>query len=158
MTTYAVIDDATGEIVNRIVLVQRDDWTPDEGHSVVEETDGALEIGATYENGVYTPLPVPPSPAPPVPQTISDRQFFQQLAVVGIITEDQALASNAAVIPAPLLAIIEAMPAEQQFAAKMLVSGATVFERTHPMTEAIGATYGWTSAQIDEFFRAAAVL
>jgi hypothetical protein len=98
------------------------------------------------------------APPSPVPQTISDRQFFQQLAVDSIITEDQALASNAAVIPAPLLAIIEAMPAEQQFAAKMLVSGATVFERTHPMTEAIGATYGWTSGQIDAFFRAASVL
>ena len=107
------------------------------------------------QGNVADPYVAPPEP---VPQTISDRQFFQQLAVAGIITEDQALASNAAVIPAPLLAIIEAMPTEQQFAAKMLVSGATVFERTHPMTEAIGAAYGWTSAQIDAFFRAAGKL
>lgn len=96
--------------------------------------------------------------ATPVPQSISDRQFFQQLAIVGIITTDQALASNAAVIPAPLLTIIDAMPADQQFAAKMLVSGATVFERSHPMTIAIGAAYGWSAAQIDDFFRAAATL
>lgn len=96
--------------------------------------------------------------ASPVPQSISDRQFFQQLAIVGIITPDQALASNAAVIPAPLLTIIEQMPADQQFAAKMLVSGATVFERSHPMTIAIGAAYGWSAAQIDDFFRAAATL
>ncbi len=73
-----------------------------------------------------------------VPASISDRQFFQQLAVAGIITEAQALASNAAVIPAPLLAIIEEMPQDQQFAAKMVVSGATVFERNHPITIAIG--------------------
>lgn len=96
--------------------------------------------------------------AAPVPQSISDRQFFQQLAAAGIITPDQALASNAAVIPAPLLTIIEQMPAEQQFAAKMLVSGATVFERSHPMTIAIGTAYGWTAAQVDDFFRAAALL
>lgn len=93
-----------------------------------------------------------------VPQSISDRQFFQQLAVDGIITQDQALASNAAVIPPPLLTIIEAMPAEQQFAAKMLVSGATVFERNHPMTLAIAAARAMTSEQVDDFFRAAAAL
>ena len=53
---------------------------------------------------------------------------------------------------------INAMPADQQFAAKMLVSGATVFERNHPMTIAIGAAYGMTSDEIDAFFRAAAAL
>lgn len=100
-----------------------------------------------------------PPPAPQlVPSSISDRQFFQQLAGVGIISQDEALASNAAVIPPPLLAIIDAMPIEQRFAAKMLVSGATVFERSHPMTTAIGAAYGWNDAQIDDFFRAAAQL
>jgi hypothetical protein len=33
-----------------------------------------------------------------------------------------------------------------------------VFERTHPMTVAIGTAYGWTPAQIDAFFLAASVL
>jgi hypothetical protein len=98
------------------------------------------------------------NPPPPVPSSISDRQFFQQLAFEGIITEDDALASNAAVIPPPLLAIIDGMPASQQFAAKMLVSGATVFQRNHPMTLAIGAAYGWNAAQIDAFFQSAAAL
>lgn len=97
-------------------------------------------------------------PPPPVPSSISDRQFFQQLAVVDIITEEQAMAANAAVIPPPLLALIEQMPEEQQFSAKMIVSGATMFERSHPMTVAIGTAYGMSSEQIDEFFRAAAAL
>lgn len=99
-----------------------------------------------------------PPPAPVVPQSISDRQFFQQLAVQGIITEDQALAANAAVIPAPLVALIDAMPADQQFGAKMIVSGATVFERSNSLTIAIGTAYGMSSDQIDAFFRAAAAL
>lgn len=107
------------------------------------------------DGGVPQPYLEPPAS---VPHSISDRQFFQQLSVAGIITEDDALASNAAVIPPPLVAIIEAMPGSQQFSAKMLVSGATVFERDHPMTLAIGAAYGWTPAQIDDFFRAAALL
>lgn len=102
----------------------------------------------------FVPSPVPPS----IPASISDRQFFQQLAVAGIVTEDEALASNAAVIPAPLLAIIEQMPEDQQFAAKMVVSGATTFDRQHPMTIAIGTAYGMSAEQIDEFFAAAAVL
>lgn len=105
--------------------------------------------------GVPDPYIPPPTP---VPAQISDRQFFQQLAVQGIITQDQALASNAAVIPQPLLDIISGMPVDQQFAAKMLVGGATLFERNHPMTIAIGTAYGWTSGQVDDFFRAASLL
>lgn len=161
MSTFAVIDTSTGAILNRIALDQDSDWTPDDGHSIVEETAAVLEIGGTYLSGVYTPpshQEPPPVSTAPFPQAISDRQFFQQLAVAGIITEADALASNAAVIPAALLTIIEAMPADQQFAAKMLVSGATVYERNHPMTLAIGAARGMTSEQIDDFFRAASVL
>jgi hypothetical protein len=116
----------------------------------------ALEYQAWLSQGNSPDRYVPP--LPPIPQSISDRQFFQQLAVTGIITQDEALASNAAVIPAPLLTIINAMPSDQQFDAKMLLSGATVFERDHPMTLAIGAAYGWTAAQIDAFFMAAAAL
>jgi hypothetical protein len=107
------------------------------------------------DGGVPDPYVAPP---PPVPASISDRQFFQQLAVQGIITQDDAIASNAAVIPPPLLSIISGMPADQQFGAKMLVGGATVFERNHPMTIAIGTAYGWTSEQVDDFFRAASLL
>ena len=94
----------------------------------------------------------------PVPASISDRQFFQQLATDGIITEDQALASNAAIIPAPLLAIIDQMPAEQRFSVKMLVSGATTFERDNDVTIAIGEAYGMSPDDIDAFFIAAAAL
>lgn len=114
------------------------------------EYEAWLEAGGVPEPYVAPPISVP--------QSISDRQFFQQLSIAGSITQADALASNAAVIPSPLLTIIDAMPAEQQFAAKMLVSGATVFERSHPMTIAIGTAYGWSSEQIDDFFVAAVVL
>lgn len=93
-----------------------------------------------------------------VPRSISDRQFFQQLAIDGVISEDEALASNSGVIPPQMLAIIESMPADQKFSAKMVVSGATVYERNNAMTIAIGAAYGWTSEQIDDLFRAAVKL
>jgi hypothetical protein len=64
--------------------------------------------------------------------TISDRQFYQQLAIAGMINQDEALAANAAIIPTPLLDIIDEMPADQQFSIKMIVSGAAVFERQIP--------------------------
>jgi hypothetical protein len=94
----------------------------------------------------------------PVTQQISDRQFFQQLSVLGIITEEQALASNAAVIPPPLLAIIDKMPEDQQFAIKMLISGATTFYSDHPITIAISRAYGWSDEQRVDFFKTAALL
>ena len=93
-----------------------------------------------------------------VPRSISDRQFFQQLAIDGVISEDDALASNSGVIPPQMLAIIESMSADQKFSAKMVVSGATVYERNNAMTIAIGAAYGLTSEQIDDLFRAAVKL
>lgn len=136
---------------DNIIRIADNAWIPnDPDNRDRAEYEAWLDAG-----GVPDPY-IPPPPL--VPQSISDRQFFHQLAVVGIITQDDALASNAAVIPPPLLAIIDAMPLEQQFAAKMLVSGATVFERQHPMTIAIGTAYGWSEAQIDDFFRAAAQL
>jgi hypothetical protein len=154
MTTIAIVDE-NGAIVNRVEVDADSEWSPPEGCTTVDGS--TFNIGGTYINGVYTPPPQPAAPPAPIP-TISDRQFFQQLAIEGIISQDEALASNAAVIPAPLLNIINAMPADQQFAAKMIVSGATTFERGNPMTIAIGTAYGMTSDQIDAFFRAAASL
>ena len=103
-------------------------------------------------------VPDPYVPPPPSIQKISDRQFFQQCAVMGVITQDEALAANAAVIPSALLTLIGQLPSDQQFAAKMLVGGATVFERNNPLTVVIGQSFGWSSIQIDDFFRAAALI
>lgn len=93
-----------------------------------------------------------------VPASISDRQFFQQLAIRGTITQEEALASNAAVIPEAILTMIEALPEDQRFSAKMLVSGATVFERNHPLMLVLTQTLDITSEELDEFFIAAAQL
>lgn len=64
MSNYALID-SDGLIVNRIVLDDTGAWEVPEGHSIVEETDAAINIGGTYIDGVYTPPPEPP--APPMP-------------------------------------------------------------------------------------------
>jgi hypothetical protein len=47
---------------------------------------------------------------------------------------------------------------QSKFGAKMIVSGATTYYRTDPLTIQIGNAYGWTAAQIDAFFTAASAL
>lgn len=96
----------------------------------------------------------------PRPGTISDRQFFQGLALQSFITEAEALeAVKTGVLPAALETIVAGIadPAAQ-FAARMILSGATMFERDHPMVATIGAAQGMTDAQIDDFWRFCATL
>jgi hypothetical protein len=97
-------------------------------------------------------------PPEPVPTVISDWQFYMQLSIMGIISPAEAKAANSAVIPEPLMELVAALPEEQKFPAEMLLGGATTFRRDHPLTEAIRRAYGWSSTQVDDFFRAAAAL
>ena len=95
----------------------------------------------------------------PVPAEISDRQFFQQMAIEGRITEQEALdAVGSGVIPSAMDALIDQLPSEQRFAARMLVRGATTFRRDHPVTDLIGQLYGMSGDLIDETWRKAAEL
>lgn len=104
---------------------------------------------------------IPPyaAPPPPVPAEISDRQFFQQMAIEGRITEQEALdAVGSGAIPSAMDALVEQLPANQRFAARMLIRGATTFRRTHPVTELIGQLYGLDGDQIDDLWRNASEL
>lgn len=95
----------------------------------------------------------------PVPRMISDRQFFQQLAAMGVVTDDEALAAvGPGTLPAALAALIAGLPEDQQFGAKMLLVGAVQFDRQHPMVTVLGQAFGWTSDQIDDLWRAASKL
>ena len=94
-----------------------------------------------------------------VPQTISDRQFFQQLAIAKVISQEEALAAvKTGDIPSALSGFIAALPDAARFNAEMLLSGATVFQRDHPLTNAVAMAQGMTADQVDEFFRQAAKL
>lgn len=95
-----------------------------------------------------------------VPERISDRQFFQQAAILGIITQAEALAAvQTGTIPPVLQSIVDGIQdASEKFAATLLLAGATVFERNHPFTNAVGVALGWSSQQIDQFFIDAALL
>lgn len=117
------------------------------------------EIFARCSSGEFGEVGAYVAPPAPVPETISDRQFFQALADQGTITPAEALAAvKTGTIPATLAAFISGLTGAEAFAAEMLLSGATEFRRSHPLTEQIGAAQGMTPDQIDTFFRFAASL
>lgn len=95
-----------------------------------------------------------------VPDEISRRQFFQYLAVLGIISRQEALAAlQSGAIPAPLQAIIDQLPTEDdQFEAQMFIIGAQNFNRLHPLSDTVRIALGWTVEQKDDFWREASKL
>ncbi|MBB2965224.1 hypothetical protein [Methylobacterium sp. R2-1] len=75
-------------------------------------------------------------------EVISDRQFAQALALDGIITQAEALAWAArGDLPEAMSDALAEIPETggQRFGAHMLLAGATTFERSHPLTEVLGA-------------------
>lgn len=103
----------------------------------------------------------PDAAAPePVPDAISDRQFAQALADLGVISRAEALAFvKRGEVPTDLQTKIDLIPDEEErFAVDMQVSGATIFERSHPSTVTLADALGWTSAQMDTLWRSAAAL
>ena len=133
----------------------------------VQRSDGAWippDPGNIDFQAYLTWLAVPntPNPAPvvsTVPQTITDRQFFQAAAVQGLITEAQALAMmQTGVIPPALATAISTLPAGQQFAAQMEVVGCRTFLRADPFVIGLSTAMGQTSAQVDALFTLAASL
>jgi len=93
------------------------------------------------------------------PNEISDRQFFQQLAVMGLITEEEAEAAvSAGTLPSTMNAFIDELPVEERFPARMKLKGATRFFRSDPLVETFGEMEGMTSDQIDNLWRSASLL
>lgn len=123
----------------------------------VEELGRALYAEAL--DGEIASYVAPPEPPPQVPVEISDRQFFQALAMQGIITQADALgAVKTGTLPAAMQAMIDALPADQRFGATMLLSGATVFRLDHPLVATFAAAFGWDGPNLDAFWTFAAAL
>ncbi|MCJ2037076.1 hypothetical protein [Methylobacterium sp. J-068] len=97
--------------------------------------------------------------APKSVAAVSDRQFFQALALAGDITEGEALAAvMTGMLPAKIEAAVQALPDADRFAARMLLSGATTFDRAHPMVVVLGAILGKDDAALDALWSSAATL
>ncbi|TCQ79569.1 hypothetical protein EDF68_104153 [Ochrobactrum sp. BH3] len=127
------------------------------------DTDHGIEVWSKAIAGEYGVIgeydPPPPQPEP-IPDNISRRQFFQYLAVLEIITRQEALAAlQSGAIPAPLQAIIDELPSEDdRFEAQMFIIGAQNFNRLHWLTDRVRLAMQWTLEQRDYFWRSAANL
>jgi hypothetical protein len=112
---------------------------------------------------VISPYVAPP---PPVPESISRRQFFQALALplpwdatkTTITQQDGMAAMQTGAIPTALQTLVSGLPAAQQFGASMMITGNNTFERHNPLVITLGSAFGWTPAQIDTFWTAASLL
>ncbi len=118
--------------------------------------DGKQVCGAQmytdYFGYMVIDLEMEPPPEPIA--DISKRQFYQEAALEGIITQDEAIAVfSSGTIPEILQTVINSLPdAPTQFQARMLLVGANTFSRDHPMVTMIGTVLNKTSAEIDQFF------
>jgi hypothetical protein len=124
--------------------------------------DGKVQTGSEIVDNAGTPRRVwtlVDAPPPPVPEVISDRQFAQQLAVLGTITEAEAIAWAArGELPEAMEDAVAALPEGEQFPARMLLSSATTYERSHPLVPMLGAILSYDTAELDDLWRDAAVL
>jgi hypothetical protein len=127
---------------------------PGLGTEYIAVASAMAQIGHVYRDGDFVdPTPAQTTP-PSVPQVISDRQFFQVLAMRGAISEQEAIAAVATgTIPAAMEMFVESLPQEQQFPARMLLQGAIEFRRAHPLVKTFGAGMGWSKADIDQLWR-----
>ena len=118
--------------------------------------DAAVLPDWSYSNGAFSP---PPPPPVPIPGAVSDRQFFQALALSNLITREEALAAvKTGDIPAALQAVIDGLAEAERFQATMLLAGAVEFRRDHALVEVVRLARGMTPAQVDDLFRLAGSL
>lgn len=92
--------------------------------------------------------------------SISHRQFYQVLALKGLITKNEALAAvQHGTIPEILAEHLSHLTnPDEHFAAEMLLAGATEFRRDHPLVDHFSADAGMSPDEIDTLWRMAATL
>lgn len=162
-------DVVTGDVVSSYATIEM--WSPQMRSArgikaIVDDAipDGKVATASALVDDAGTPRrswTLEDAPPPPVPQIISDRQFAQQLAIVGTITQAEAIAWAArGELPAILETAIGGLPEAGgvRFGAQMLLSSATTYERSHPLTETLGGLLGYDAGNLDDLWRAAAAL
>lgn len=85
---------------------------------------------------------------------ISDRQFYQGLALRGFCTPGEALdAVRTGLLPPALRNFVDAITdAQERWAAEMLLSGAKEFRRDHPFVSQLSAWAGLDAQSLDDFW------
>ncbi|AHJ10722.1 putative tail fiber assembly-like protein [Rhizobium phage vB_RglS_P106B] len=86
---------------------------------------------------------------PPTPAKITKRQFWQQLATMGLITKTEALAfMTTGVLPSAFDALVETLDENAEFEARMQLA-TNDYERNNDFVNAFAEMNGMDSAQVD---------
>lgn len=158
-----LVDSDTGEILNeRAGMAQPLDANEVGalvGHAFADAAGQIARLEArmmqmTQERDAATPSP------PQGASVISDRQFFQGLALRGLCTPGEGLeAVRAGVLPPALRAFVDAIDdRDERWAAEMLLAGAKEFRRDHAFVESVGAWAGLDAQALDSFWAQCAAL
>lgn len=160
VTSYGAISEEAFEIVSGEgrPIIQVDE-VPEDFKLWLYDVDPVAKALVLSPNPRPDPSAPPPIPEPQIPP-ISDRQFYQQAALGGYITQSDALAAvQTGFIPAILQQLVdETLDPEEKFNAQMLLAGATIFYRQHQLTGRIGEAFGLTPVELDQFWKDAAKL
>lgn len=85
-------------------------------------------------------------------QSISFAQLLIGLVAEGWITQEEGEAWLKGTLPPSVLATINLIPVEQQFAAKVRATSPSVVLRNDPLVEMMALAQGRTAAELDAFF------
>ena len=89
----------------------------------------------------------------PVPASITFAQLLIGLVTEAWISEAEGEAWLVGTLPAAVTAVIDSLPAGQQFAAKARALRPSEIVRNDPLVSAMGVAAGKIEAEIDTFFR-----
>lgn len=145
-----------GVIINVALFDENHQFKPEDGLWIAD--NGINGIGDSYNEATGEFIRHQTN-ATLVPNKISDRQFFQQLAIEGLITEEEAInAVKDGTLPQQFENLILSLPLAEQFNARMLLSGATEFQRYHPMVEAFRVYLNYEPEAVDQIWLEASKL
>ncbi|HRA69196.1 MAG TPA: hypothetical protein PL187_24430 [Caldilinea sp.] len=95
----------------------------------------------------------------PVPASVSRRQLILGLAGLGMITGEDALAAaQTGAVPVGIDAYFSMLPDDQALAARITWASMTEARRDHPLIAALALANGLSSVEIDDAFRAWALI
>lgn len=153
----AVVTPAPGFTVAEILAK---DIPPSVRSRVIKDTD--LPPFSSRDRWRWTPagpLLVEPEGPAPVPESITFPQMIAGLVDVGWITGAEARAwLTRTALPVAVQNVIASLPARQRFAAEARALSANAIMRNSPLVAALATAAGRTQADVDQFFRSAAVV
>jgi hypothetical protein len=147
---------ADGSLIDVLATVETGEEWPFTAKANEPGTSGAIYVrAAAGEFGTIAPHIPPPSP---VPRSITRRQCSLQLNASGFISLSEAHAmAKSAEPPAFIEAVFEQLSSDDRLRAEIDFA-ANTYERSNPLLIGIMTATGATSAEIDDFFRAAVLL